>query len=163
MWVDKDLQLVRLWRKPVRQKWRAGFFMFEKIFLDPSVEHLPKTQMILKKLEGIPVERVTDKSQIKSPTDHTHAKKQLYLTRLSGAHLRPCQGMGDDLCCNYHTVALVSDCHLDCTYCILQDYLQNNPVITVHTNIEEILAGVEEMISVRAYGHTPLLHSLLCP
>jgi spore photoproduct lyase len=100
----------------------------------------------LKKLNGVPVEVVADKSQIKFPSDHTLAKKQIYLTRHQGPGLRPCQGMGDYLCCNYFTLSLVTGCPLECSYCILQDFLANNPVITIHTNIEEILADVEKCL-----------------
>lgn len=113
-----------------------------KIFVDETVIDLPVTQRILKKFPHIRPEIVHDKKEIKLPQPHTAAKKQLYLSGSRGQNLKSCQGMGDYVCCQLFTMALVSDCHLECTYCILQDYLQNNPVITINTNVEEIFADI---------------------
>lgn len=114
------------------------------IYLDPAVRDSTVTRRVLAKYPDLPVIEVSDKRDIKFPQDHAHAKKQLYLTAFKGEPVKSCQGMGDYVCCQYFTVALVSDCHLECTYCILQDYLKNNPVITIYANIEEILARIAE-------------------
>jgi spore photoproduct lyase len=118
----------------------------QTIYLDPAVRDLPHTQRILARFPQLAVQEVADKRAIKQPIDHGRAKKQLYLTAFRGEPLKSCQGMGDYVCCQYFTIALVSDCHLECTYCILQDYLKNNPVITVYTNVEEVLARVRERV-----------------
>lgn len=121
-------------------------FYPEKIYLDPTVKDLPVTQRLLAKFPHLPVVEVTDRKDIKTPQDHHRAKKQLYIARFQGAALKSCQGMGDYVCCQYYTFALVSDCHLECTYCILQDYLHNNPMITVYANIEEIFEQIERRL-----------------
>ena len=54
--------------------------------------------------------------------------------------------MGDYVCCNYLTVSFASNCHYECTYCILQDYLKNNPSITLFANVDEILDFIAEKI-----------------
>lgn len=118
----------------------------KEIFVDHSVIDLPHTQRILTKFPKLPIHIVTDRSDIKFPQDHSNAKKQLYLARHQGQAVKSCQGMGDYVCCQYYTLALVSDCHLECTYCILQDYLKNNPVITIYTNVDEVFAEISKRI-----------------
>jgi len=115
----------------------------KQIFIDPEVIDLSVTKRVLEKFPNIEPTIVKDRKELKIPYDHTKAKKQLYLSKHKGQVVKTCQGMGDYVCCQYFTVALISDCHLECTYCILQDYLKNNPLITINANIEEILAEVE--------------------
>lgn len=122
-------------------------FYPQEIYVDQSVRDLATTRRILSHYPNLPVSFVTDRSEIKYPQNHTRAKQQLYLARHNGESIKPCQGMGDYVCCHYYTIALVSDCHLECTYCILQDYLKNNPVITFFVNTDEIFNGIGERIS----------------
>lgn len=122
-------------------------FYPKEIYLDQSVKDLDKTQEILSRYPHLPVHVITERSQIKYPQNHTRAKQQLYLARHQGQSIKACQGMGDYVCCQYYTIALVSDCHLECTYCILQDYLKNNPVITFFVNTSDIFAEIQNKIS----------------
>ncbi|MBF0106186.1 MAG: hypothetical protein HQM16_12765 [Deltaproteobacteria bacterium] len=141
-------------------------FIPSTIYLDPEVQEDPVTKRILKKFPGVPVCLVSDKKQIKSPAALTNAKKQLYLTKFKGTAIKDCQGRGGDyICCHYYTVSLISDCHLECTYCILQDYLKNNPVITIFTNLQEILSeiskkAIENPDAILRYGPGELSDSL---
>lgn len=118
----------------------------KEIYVDARIAELATTQRILKKFPNITATVITDKKEIKFPQTHTRAKKQLYLAEHQGEPIKSCQGMGDYVCCQYLTIALVSDCHLECTYCILQDYLQNNPVITVYTNTEKVFEQVRHRV-----------------
>lgn len=120
-----------------------GFFP-QVVYIDKSVSHLPLTRRIAAKFPDIPHIEIEDRREIKAPQIHAYAKKQLFLSRIQGDIVKSCQGMGDYICCLYHTVAFVSDCHLECTYCILQDYLLNNPVITFHTNTDEIFDAIRK-------------------
>lgn len=122
-------------------------FYPKEIYVDESVTHLKITKHILCHYPNLPVHVITDRSQIKYPQNHTRAKQQLYLARHQGQSIKACQGMGDYVCCQYYTFALVSDCHLECTYCILQDYLKNNPVITFYVNTDEIFAQIQSKVS----------------
>lgn len=118
-----------------------------KIFLDPEVKNTDVAKRILNKFPQVPVQEVTDRSQIKKPEQHTRAKKQLYLAKFRGQAIKTCQGMGDYVCCQYYTISLISDCHLECTYCILQDYLKDNPMMTVYCNVDDIFEEVERKVS----------------
>lgn len=117
-------------------------FRPQTIYLDPQARDLPLARRILSRFPALPVVEIADKQDIKQPAEHSRAKKQLYISRYQGEPLKSCQGMGDYVCCQYFTIALVSDCHLECTYCILQDYLKNNPVITVYANVDEVFERV---------------------
>ena len=64
-----------------------------------------------------------------------------FLARHLGRFLKGCPGAGAEICCNYFVVNLASNCHLECTYCFLQAYL-NNPALVVYTNVDDLLEEV---------------------
>ena len=76
----------------------------------------------------------------------TGAKKNLLLTRMKADPLKEFHAMSSSSKRPYFSLNLVSNCHLECTYCILQSFLSNNPLITIYTNIEEILEKLEIQI-----------------
>lgn len=117
------------------------------IYIDPAVKQLPLTQSIIAHFPHASLQEITDRKDIKKPALHTQAKKDLYLTTHKGRVIKSCQGMGDYVCCNYFTMSLISDCHLECTYCILQDYLKNNPVITIFVNTDDVFSEISAHVS----------------
>lgn len=123
-----------------------GFYP-RQIYVDHMVKDYPLTEKVLSNLSDVPVKFVDDAFLLKKPMPISEGKKNLLITRHQGPTVRACQGMGDYVCCHYLTISLVSNCHFECTYCILQDYLKNNPIMTFFANVEEILNGVEETIS----------------
>jgi spore photoproduct lyase len=73
----------------------------------------------------------------------TEGKQTLWLTPFKGQFLRPCPGTSTMyLCCNYLILNEITNCPIDCTYCILQNYI-NSSAITIYTNTEKI---IDEMI-----------------
>ena len=110
------------------------------ILIDRLVEHLPTTHFIVSKFKNADVTLIEDVRAIKKPSDFSKAKKTLVITANRGEAFKPCQGIGPGhLCCNYWIIDLISNCPLDCSYCILQQYLQNNPLLTMYANVDEIL------------------------
>jgi len=74
-------------------------------------------------------------------------KRRLVLRRRHGSFLDACPaGTAGLVCCNYLALNLGSGCPLDCSYCFLQEYVANNPVLKVFTNIEDALAQVDAVI-----------------
>lgn len=115
------------------------------ILVDRSVKDLPSTKNILSKFQGIDPTVIEDVRAIKRPADFTAAKKTILLTANRGDAFKPCQGIGGGhLCCNYWVLDLISNCPLDCSYCILQSYLENNPILTIYTNIDEIISKASD-------------------
>jgi len=77
----------------------------------------------------------------------TPAKREILLTEKQGHTVKQCPGTDRTYrCCNYHVINQTSNCPIDCTYCILQFYL-NNPVTTVYANSEKLFTEVKEKIA----------------
>jgi spore photoproduct lyase len=75
------------------------------------------------------------------------AKKRLFLTRHKGEFLRKCPGSGGQVCCNYFVINFASNCPMDCSYCYLQEYLTNNPELKVFSNVDDLLAEADALLS----------------
>lgn len=125
----------------------SALFNPSRIFVDRAVERLSLTRRILGKFEGIPVEVVDDPKTLKRPAEMTWAKKGLLLARMKADPLKEFAAMTESAGRKYYSFDLISNCHLECTYCILQSYLQNNPVITIFTNIEEVLERLGQQLN----------------
>ncbi|MCF6238453.1 MAG: hypothetical protein L3J79_06535, partial [Candidatus Marinimicrobia bacterium] len=77
----------------------------------------------------------------------TPAKREILLTEKQGHTVKQCPGTDRTYrCCNYHVINQTSNCPIDCTYCILQFYL-NNPVTTVYANTAKLLTEVGDKIA----------------
>ena len=124
----------------------------EKIYLDEKAEKDSVTQTILKALPDIPIEAVRDKraliKQFFSMSDPIGiGKKHLFITHFYGRLLKPCPGTSNHICCGYYVINAITNCPLDCSYCVLQGYL-NNPFLTLYTNWEELLQEIEAFVSI---------------
>jgi spore photoproduct lyase len=117
-------------------------FIPSRIFVEKAVEDLPLTRRILNKFSRVPREEIPDAQLLKKTADMTWAKKGLVLARMRADPLKEFRAMG-----RYYSLDLISNCHLECTYCILQSYLENNPVITIFTNVEEILERLADHLA----------------
>jgi spore photoproduct lyase len=120
----------------------------EKILVQEKALEYPFCQKIINKFknssqivilqDNIPVELTEGGITL------SQGKRILYLKEFKGNAFKLCPGFSENtLCCNYFVLDLVENCPLDCSYCILQVFL-NKPVITFHVNVEEI---VETMIT----------------
>lgn len=126
-------------------------FQIEKIYLDEKAENDWVTQNVLKNLSDLPVERVTDKrsliKQFLSLSDPIGTgKKNLLITPFYGKRLKPCPGTSSHICCGYHVVNTITNCPMDCSYCVLQGYL-NNPFLTFYSNWEDLFQEIEAFLS----------------
>lgn len=109
------------------------------------------TAEILGRLPGIPVQTVQDPESIlpelhSSSDPRASGKRTLVLARHRGEFLKACPGSGAEICCNYYVLNLASNCHIECTYCVLQAFL-NNPSLTVFTNYLDLAAEVRDKLS----------------
>ncbi len=76
----------------------------------------------------------------------SYSRDTLVLMRYRGRFLKKCQGSGAEVCCNLFIASYGWNCHLDCTYCILQSYLEGKALL-VFTNIEELLAELKDTLN----------------
>lgn len=119
----------------------------EKVWVDREVEGHPLTRKILGRVGVVCVETVDDVHGLKRIGDLSKAKREWIITKHRGRAFKPCQGIGEDhICCCYHVIDLISGCPMDCSYCILQHYLENNPRTTIFVNIDEILDQVNQAL-----------------
>ncbi len=106
----------------------------------------PLTSAILARLPGLPVSTIPDPeavlpSLLGNSDPHASAKHTLILTRFPGQFLKACPGSGAEICCNYFVLNYASNCHMECTYCVLQSYL-NHPALMIFTNVDDMFAEV---------------------
>ncbi len=128
----------------------------ERILIDKRVSDEPLTQQICGRYPDVPTYEVKNyewhkDSSVNDPLKNSlsQGKKTLHLKYFQGTPIKACPGFSDNLvCCNYFTLDLIENCPFECTYCILQAFL-NKPVITVHANLEDMLEQVLQRTSLQ--------------
>jgi spore photoproduct lyase len=123
-------------------------FRFSQIFISSPALHDEITRRTLSRYKHLPVETVeNEKVFLKkiSTQSLSEGKKTLWLTHFKGQFLKPCPGTARSYrCCNYLVINETTNCPIDCSYCILQGYI-DRPVITVYTNTDKILQEIESI------------------
>jgi len=127
----------------------------EIIVLDAGrVINSPVTENILNNLAGrdIPVSRLSREQvdarieRLRSLDDpFREGKKVLLITENDGEFLKRCPGTNEYICCDYYIIDFAQNCPMDCTYCILQAYL-NNPMMVVYANIGDLTAELDRRL-----------------
>ncbi len=118
-----------------------------KILLEEAARDYPMTRRILARLKGVPVEVIRNREALNtSGRDRAawlpEAKTTLLLAVQKGPFRRPCPGTRDYICCGYHVLQVTLNCPMDCTYCVLQGYV-NVLAITIFVNVEDLLEELE--------------------
>lgn len=125
-------------------------FKFEHIYLDQEAEGTEIAQLVLKKLSSVPCTVIQDKKSFldeAATISPERGKRTLWLTLFKGPLLKPCPATGESYtCCRYWTINAQLNCPLDCTYCILQSFL-NFPLITIFVNIEDVLKEIDQLLA----------------
>ncbi len=123
----------------------------DKIFIQKKSRNFPLTEKILERTSHIPYsiiesaeELIADSASKKDPL--RSGKKTLLITQQRGVFVKPCPCTPGYIGCNYFIVNTDINCPLDCTYCILQTYL-DNPLITVHVNTEHLWRQMDLFLS----------------
>ncbi|MCD6234517.1 MAG: DNA photolyase [Candidatus Marinimicrobia bacterium] len=74
-------------------------------------------------------------------------KNKILLAESRGQVFKPCPGTSEKyICCNYWVLNQSLNCPFNCSYCILQYYL-NNPYLTVFTDTEKMIGQIRERMS----------------
>ena len=122
----------------------------ERIVVQTDSWQDASTQEILDRLRGIPVETIADIDALlpelnRCSDPRASGKRILVLARQRGHFVTPCPGAGAEVCCNYFIVNYASNCHLECTYCILQSYL-NHPALIIFTNLDQLTSEIASVL-----------------
>ncbi len=109
------------------------------------------TREILQRLGSVPVSTIKDIESLlpalrAGANFRASAKRTLILARNLGSFMKECPGAGAEICCNYIVINYALNCHFDCTYCVLQAFL-NNPALTIYTNLEDLIHEVHEKVA----------------
>lgn len=129
---------------------------FKQIYVEPGAEVFPLTGKILEKIPQAEVIFLKKKEAfpkaLSPPLPHQRlidqSKKTLLLSRSRGKSVKRCPGTKGLVCCNYYIINLIANCPLECTYCILQGYI-NTPFITIHVNVDKILEELKTLLQKR--------------
>ena len=120
----------------------------DQIWIDNRALDFPLTKSIVQKCADIPRETIRDEEAVRrfQKLTLTRGKKILYLTLQKGEMVKPCPGTSPPyLCCKYTVVNQTTHCPMDCTYCILQEYL-DTPVILIHVNLSDIFGQIDALL-----------------
>jgi spore photoproduct lyase len=123
--------------------------LIERILIDSRVRDEPLAARVLAHKGSIPVEWVDEEAagRIIGRAPLSEGKRLLYLTRFPGALVKPCPATSlPYLCCRYTVVNQIRQCPMDCTYCILQGYLES-PVVTLYANTDSALNQVDQLLA----------------
>lgn len=126
----------------------------EVILVEPSALDHPLTREVLRRFPHVPTLPLDDIESVAGEIKRTSAdvfgagKKRLALSRFKGSFLKKCPGISKGMvCCNYYVVNLIKNCVYDCSYCFLQDFLENNPALSAFVNVEDLLRELDEIFS----------------
>ena len=123
----------------------------KQIFIDKKSLHFPLTEKILERASHIPTEIIENAQDLISDFGAKRdplllGKQTLLITQQRGVFVKPCPCTPGYIGCNYFIINTDLNCPLDCTYCILQNYL-DNPLITVHVNTENLWHQMDLFLS----------------
>lgn len=120
-----------------------------QVFVERKAEKFPLTREILARLDRTVnvkyIDNIDDEVSrvVFSTTDVlSQGKKTLYLTVFKGTFIKPCPCTKGVVCCRYFFLNSQTGCALDCSYCILQEYL-NRPFLTVYVNIADMFQSLD--------------------
>jgi len=126
-------------------------FIPEKVFVEQAVFDLPYTREILERIPNVPVQVISDSKEIgrfliEGSDPIAEAKKCLLINSQKGEFVKPCPCTPRYLGCNYYVINLDLNCPMDCSYCILQFYLEH-PLITIPVNKVDLWRQLSDFLS----------------
>ncbi|MFQ5738555.1 MAG: radical SAM protein [Acidobacteriota bacterium] len=126
------------------------------LYVEESVSRSPITRNVLERLPQLAVEVIaTTESLLKESREYNptipRAKQSLVLARHKGRFFKPCpggqaRGNARNVCCNYFVINYAANCHMECSYCYLQSYL-NFPYLIIHANLDDLLGELAETLA----------------
>lgn len=123
-------------------------YRIKRVWIDPQVKDHPLVGRVLERVGEVKVELVPfSKRSFPLGLSFEEGKETLFLTKFPGSFIKPCPGTGKGyLCCGYRVINQPINCPMDCTYCILQDYLGPSPLI-LYVNFDKIADELNELFN----------------
>jgi len=122
----------------------------QKIFVDEKSLKFPLSQKVLKKLNTVPVHVIKSDEEVMERyfamgDPIGEGKKALWLKTLKGDFVKSCPCTPHYVGCNYYIINTDLNCPMDCSYCILQHYL-DNPLMIIHVNTGDLWAQLDRFL-----------------
>ncbi|MBT5472189.1 MAG: radical SAM protein [Nitrospina sp.] len=140
--------------KTISSETATAIYQPDAVFIEEGCKDYPLAQKILSGLSNVPVYEIQDAGELEKqfktsqPDVFGEGKKNLVLSRFNGSFLKKCPGASPGMvCCNYYVVNLSKNCIYDCSYCFLQDFLNNNPLQVAYVNVEDLFRELEEVFT----------------
>jgi spore photoproduct lyase len=121
------------------------FAGLRRVVVENGAERYGHCRRILENTRGIPVEPGEERSLKGNSKDMDMEKGVLRLLAYPGELLKPCPGTNGYICCGYQILNTGTNCPMDCSYCVLQAYV-NQPSLRVYVNVEERLQEIGRII-----------------
>jgi spore photoproduct lyase len=133
----------------------SDLYFPEKIFIQKKSLGFPLTERILERTSHIPSQVIENSEDLIADISAKEdplllGKKSLLITQQRGVYVKPCPCTPGYVGCNYFIINTDINCPLDCTYCILQNYL-DNPLVTVHVNTKHLWRQMDIFLSRRPH------------
>jgi spore photoproduct lyase len=138
------------------KSWYDPSRFLKKICIERSCSESPYAAEIIDRAD-LPV-TVVDESDYPFlvdgvyPENLSEGKTVLLLSNYRGTFLKKCPSTREYQCCDYQVINIGTGCPMDCTYCILQAYL-NNPYQNFFINSDDMFRELEE----KTADHTKFL------
>jgi spore photoproduct lyase len=123
----------------------------KEIYVDPSLEAHPVVRRIRHALGHLPwtlradLDAVTQELTTYRKDPWAEGKRILMIRPYEGRMVKNCPGTIGHICCGYKVINVMTNCPMDCSYCILQVYL-NNPCVTLYPDFAQIFQEIEEVL-----------------
>ncbi|MCX8043510.1 MAG: DNA photolyase [Desulfobacterota bacterium] len=123
-------------------------FVPDHIFIEASVAQSILTRTVIDRCPGVPSTVIPDSRELirayRTTCGGGFEKRSLLLCKNRGRFLEPCPGTRGYICCGYMVLTPGIGCPLDCSYCVLQAYL-NNPFITLYANQDDLFNALRSV------------------
>ncbi|MEE2823117.1 MAG: hypothetical protein VYA53_09060 [Acidobacteriota bacterium] len=124
----------------------------EQIFVERAVKESKVTKNVLGRFPEVPTHNIDSAEFLLEDSKQGNvtiprSKKSLVLVQQKGNFFKPCPGSRakaglKGVCCNYFVINYASNCHMECSYCYLQSYL-NFPYMTIYANEGDLIAELK--------------------